>query len=54
MQTDIVDNLIRRALKARNDPREVMTDPALRHCPHGRPVALTLSKAELGKRFLRG
>jgi DNA mismatch repair protein MutL len=31
----------------------VMTTPALKHCPHGRPVAVTLSKASIEKRFGR-
>ena len=43
-----------------NDPaelealvRQVMTRPELKHCPHGRPICITLSKKQLEKQFKR-
>ncbi|MBR4941979.1 MAG: DNA mismatch repair endonuclease MutL [Clostridia bacterium] len=33
--------------------RRVMTDPAVRTCPHGRPVAVAMTKTEIEKRFSR-
>lgn len=50
------------AIKAgsRSDPkeleelvREVLTNPKIRYCPHGRPVMVTMTKYELDKRFGR-
>ncbi|MDR1735915.1 MAG: DNA mismatch repair endonuclease MutL [Oscillospiraceae bacterium] len=32
----------------------VMEDPDLRHCPHGRPVAIRLTRSQLERQFLRG
>jgi DNA mismatch repair protein MutL len=31
----------------------VMETPDLRHCPHGRPVAIRLTRSELGRQFGR-
>ena len=43
-----------------NDPAElealvkqVMSRPELKHCPHGRPICITLSKKQLEKQFKR-
>lgn len=33
--------------------RQVLADPDLRYCPHGRPVALTLSRRDFEKEFFR-
>jgi len=33
--------------------REVLTNPKIRYCPHGRPVMVTMTKYELDKRFGR-
>jgi DNA mismatch repair protein MutL len=33
--------------------RQVLDDPEVRHCPHGRPVAVEISRAALEKRFGR-
>ncbi len=33
--------------------RLVMTDPEVRHCPHGRPVAVALSRAAIDRQFKR-
>ena len=33
--------------------RTVLADPMLRYCPHGRPIALTLTKREFEKEFFR-
>lgn len=50
------------AVKAgsRSDPKEleelvkeVLTNPKIRYCPHGRPVMVTMTKYELDKRFGR-
>lgn len=50
------------AIKAgwRNDEKElltlakkVMSDDSLKHCPHGRPICISLSKAQLEKQFKR-
>jgi DNA mismatch repair protein MutL len=32
---------------------KVMEDPDLRHCPHGRPIAIRLTRSQLEKQFLR-
>jgi DNA mismatch repair protein MutL len=32
---------------------QVLADPELRRCPHGRPLVLSLGKDELYKRFSR-
>ena len=50
------------AIKAgwRNDEKEllalvrrVMEDESLKYCPHGRPIAISLSKKQLEKQFKR-
>ncbi|MCX7615708.1 MAG: hypothetical protein N2Z65_08140, partial [Clostridiales bacterium] len=33
--------------------RRVVETPSLQFCPHGRPVAVRLSKAQLEKQFFR-
>ena len=33
--------------------RQVMTTPDLKHCPHGRPICISLSKKQLEKQFKR-
>ena len=33
--------------------REVMARDDLKHCPHGRPICITLSKKQLEKQFKR-
>ena len=33
--------------------RTVLADPELRYCPHGRPIALELSRRDFEKRFFR-
>ena len=32
---------------------QVMADENLKHCPHGRPICITLSKKQLEKQFKR-
>lgn len=32
---------------------QVMSDPLLKHCPHGRPICISLSKKQLEKQFKR-
>ena len=32
---------------------EVLRNPDIRYCPHGRPIAFTLKKSELDRRFNR-
>ena len=32
---------------------QVMSDPLIKHCPHGRPVCISLSKKQLEKQFKR-
>ena len=34
--------------------RQVMEDESLKHCPHGRPICISLSKRQLEKQFKRG
>lgn len=66
-QPDVVDDILhttacKAAIKAGKDnrpeellaiARQVLSDPAIRYCPHGRPVIITLSRYELDKRFGR-
>ena len=33
--------------------KQVMADEDLKHCPHGRPICITLSKKQLEKQFKR-
>jgi DNA mismatch repair protein MutL len=33
--------------------KQVMSDENLKHCPHGRPICITLSKKQLEKQFKR-
>ena len=33
--------------------KQVMADESLKHCPHGRPICITLSKKQLEKQFKR-
>ena len=33
--------------------KEVMSRDDLKHCPHGRPICITLSKKQLEKQFKR-
>ena len=33
--------------------QQVMTNPALKHCPHGRPICTSLTKAQLERQFKR-
>jgi DNA mismatch repair protein MutL len=33
--------------------KRVMADENLKHCPHGRPICITLSKKQLEKQFKR-
>jgi DNA mismatch repair protein MutL len=33
--------------------KQVMADPDLKYCPHGRPICITLSKKQLEKQFKR-
>ena len=33
--------------------KEVMAQEDLKHCPHGRPICITLSKKQLEKQFKR-
>ena len=33
--------------------KRVMADENLKHCPHGRPICITLSKKQLEKQFMR-
>ena len=33
--------------------KQVMADENLKHCPHGRPICITLSKKQLEKQFKR-
>ncbi len=33
--------------------KKVMDDPELKHCPHGRPICISLSKKQLEKQFKR-
>ena len=40
-------------LEAMEVARWVMRDKSVWHCPHGRPVAVALTRADLHKRFLR-
>ena len=34
--------------------KQVMEDESLKHCPHGRPICISLSKKQLEKQFKRG
>ncbi len=34
--------------------KQVMEDESLKHCPHGRPICVSLSKRQLEKQFKRG
>ena len=34
--------------------KQVMEDESLKHCPHGRPICISLSKRQLEKQFKRG
>lgn len=66
-QLDRIDDILhttacKAAIKAGRDnspaellsiARQVLTDPKIRYCPHGRPVLISLSKYELDKRFGR-
>ena len=33
--------------------RQIMADDSLKHCPHGRPICVTLTKKQLEKQFKR-
>lgn len=33
--------------------RQILADPTLRHCPHGRPVAVTMKKTDFERNFKR-
>ena len=33
--------------------KEVMSRPELKHCPHGRPICITLSRSQLERQFKR-
>lgn len=66
-QSDSLDELYhsmacKAAIKAhdKNDPRElkylleqIYGNPEIRHCPHGRPVMISMTKQELEKQFKR-
>ena len=54
---DNMEEYVRREILTGDEARELLRqwaeNPAARHCPHGRPTAVVLSRADLEKLFKR-